>query len=68
MLHPICGFVASLVNCFADSWYGELLHHFATKTAPKTLGLFWAYLSRPKGALLADFWVRFVAKNSAFCS
>ena len=23
MLHPICGFVASLKDCFADSWYGE---------------------------------------------
>ena len=56
MLHPICGFVASLQTLGMVN-----LHPFGTKTAPKTLGLVWT----PKEALI--FWVRFAA-NSAFCS
>ena len=55
MLHPICGFVASLVNCFADSWYGELLHHFATKTAPKLWVSFGRISADQKRHLLGPF-------------
>ena len=49
MLHPICGFVASLKDCFADSWYGELLHQFGTKTAPK-LWVSFGRITAPKEA------------------
>ena len=37
MLHPICGFVASLNDCFADSWYGELAP-FWHQNRPKKSG------------------------------
>ena len=52
MLHPICGFVASLQTLGMVN-----LHPFGTKTGPKTLGLVWPLI----------FGVRFAAK-SAFCS
>ena len=67
MLHPICGFVASLVNCFADSWYGELCTILAPKL-PQKLWVSFERISAHQKRPLLTFWVRFVAKNSAFCS
>ena len=60
MLLPICGFVASLKDGFADSWYdlGDICNNLPAKlTQKKTKKIF-----PPK-----ENWVRFVA-NCGFCS